>query len=149
VKGDAVAQIEVEETERGMRRAVAGSDFTFSVPKSASALWAVAGAGTQTLIGEAHPAAVAEVVSFMEREVAATRTGATAGDGAVAQVDVTGLVATARRAGDSRLCLDNGDSFQSPRVRRVPKILRCLCDEYPLDLCPGSRGLTQGAEPPV
>nr|WP_240945425.1 MobF family relaxase [Rhodococcus sp. HNM0569] len=107
-KGEAVAQIEAEETERGMRRAVAGFDFTFSVPKSASALWAVADAGTQALIGEAHHAAVAEVVAFMEREVATTRTGATAGDGAVAQVDVTGLVATAfdhfdSRAGDPHL----------------------------------------------
>jgi conjugative relaxase-like TrwC/TraI family protein len=107
-KGEAVAQIEAEETERGRRRAVAGFDFTFSVPKSASALWAVADAGTQALIGEAHHAAVAEVVAFMEREVAATRTGATAGDGAVAQVDVTGLVATAfdhfdSRAGDPHL----------------------------------------------
>ena len=107
-KGEAVAQIEAEETERGTRRAVAGFDFTFSVPKSASALWAVADAGTQSLIGEAHHAAVAEVVAFMEREVAATRTGATADDGAVAQVDVTGLVATAfdhfdSRAGDPHL----------------------------------------------
>ncbi|WP_114906688.1 MobF family relaxase [Ornithinimicrobium murale] len=107
-KGEAVAQIEAEEAERGTRRAVAGFDFTFSVPKSASALWAVADAGTQALIGEAHHAAVAEVVAFMEREVAATRTGATAGDGAVAQVDVTGLVATAfdhfdSRAGDPHL----------------------------------------------
>jgi conjugative relaxase-like TrwC/TraI family protein len=107
-KGDAVAQIEAEETERGMRRAVAGFDFTFSVPKSACVLWAVADAGTQALIGEAHHAAVAEVVAFMERGVAATRSGATAGDGAVAQVDVTGLVATAfdhfdSRAGDPHL----------------------------------------------
>ncbi|ACV05706.1 Multifunctional conjugation protein TraI [Kytococcus sedentarius] len=108
VKGEAVARIEAEESERGRRRAVAGFDFTFSVPKSASALWAVADAGTQALIGEAHHAAVAEVVAFMEREVAATRTGATAGDGAVAQVDVTGFVATAfdhfdSRAGDPHL----------------------------------------------
>ncbi|MFD2028540.1 MobF family relaxase [Promicromonospora aerolata] len=107
-KGEAVAQIEAEERARGTRRAVAGFDFTFSIPKSASALWAVADAGTQALIGEAHHAAVAEVVAFMEREVAATRTGATAGDGAVAQVDVTGLVATAfdhfdSRAGDPHL----------------------------------------------
>ncbi len=101
-KGEAVAQIEAEESERGTRRAVAGFDFTFSVPKSASALWAVSDAGTQALIGEAHRAAVAEVVAFMEREVAATRTGATAGDGAVAQVDVTGLVATAFDHFDSR-----------------------------------------------
>lgn len=44
----------------------------------------------------------------MEREVAATRTGATARDGAVAQVDVRGLIATAfdhydSRAGDPHL----------------------------------------------
>lgn len=35
-------------------------------------LWAVADAGTQALIAEAHHDAVAEVVDFMEREVAAT-----------------------------------------------------------------------------
>ena len=107
-KAAAVGQIEAEESARGTRRAVAGFDFTFSIPKSASALWAVADAGTQALIGEAHHRAVADVVAFMEREVAATRTGATAGDGAVAQVDVTGLVATAfdhfdSRAGDPHL----------------------------------------------
>lgn len=107
-RGQAVAAIEAEEAERGTRRAVAGFDFTFSVPKSASVLWAVADAGTQALIAQAHHAAVAEVVSFMEREVAATRTGATAADGAVAQVDVHGLIATAydhydSRAGDPHL----------------------------------------------
>ena len=107
-KGEAVAQIVAEETARSTRRAVAGFDFTFSIPKSASVLWAVADAGVQALIGEAHHRAVAEVVEFMEREVAATRTGATAGDGAVAQGDVTGLIATAfdhfdSRAGDPHL----------------------------------------------
>jgi conjugative relaxase-like TrwC/TraI family protein len=107
-KAEAVAGIEAEETERGPRRAVAGFDFTFSIPKSASVLWAVADAGTQALIADAHHAAVAEVVAFMEREVAATRTGATGRDGAVAQVDVTGLIATAfdhydSRAGDPHL----------------------------------------------
>jgi conjugative relaxase-like TrwC/TraI family protein len=107
-KGEAVAQIVAEEAARSTRRAVAGFDFTFSIPKSASVLWAVADAGVQALIGEAHHRAVAEVVAFMEREVVATRTGATAGDGAVAQVDVTGLIATAfdhfdSRAGDPHL----------------------------------------------
>jgi len=107
-RGEAVAAIEAEEAERGTRRAVAGYDFTFSIPKSASVLWAVADAGTQALIGQAHHAAVAEVVAYMEREVAATRTGATGRDGAVAQVDVTGLIATAydhydSRAGDPHL----------------------------------------------
>jgi len=101
-RGRAVAAIEAEESERGTRRAVAGFDFTFSIPKSASVLWAVADAGTQALIAQAHHAAVAEVVAFMEREVAATRTGATAADGAVAQVDVMGLIATAYDHYDSR-----------------------------------------------
>ena len=100
-----MAQIETEEAAKTTRRAVAGFDFTFSIPKSASVLWTVSDAGTQALIGDVHHRAVAEVVAFMEREVAATRTGATAGDGAVAQVDVTGLIATAfdhfdPRAGD-------------------------------------------------
>ncbi|AYF99621.1 conjugal transfer protein [Protaetiibacter intestinalis] len=107
-RAEAVAAIEAEEAARGTRRAVAGFDFTFSIPKSASVLWAVADAGTQMLIADAHHAAVAEVVAFMEREVAATRAGASGRDGAVAQVDVAGLVATAfdhydSRAGDPHL----------------------------------------------
>ncbi|WP_438940516.1 MobF family relaxase [Jiangella anatolica] len=107
-RAHAVEAIEAEETERGTRRVVAGFDFTFSIPKSASVVWAVADAGTQTLIAQAHHAAIADVVAFMEREVAATRVGATAGDGAVAQVDVTGAIATAfdhydSRAGDPHL----------------------------------------------
>lgn len=104
----AIAAIEAEEAERGTRRAVAGFDFTFSIPKFASVLWAVADAGTQSLIAQAHHDAVADMIAFMEREVAATRTGTTAGDGAVAQVDVRGVIATAydhydSRAGDSHL----------------------------------------------
>ena len=102
------ARIEAEETERGTRRAVAGFDFTFSVPKSVSALWAVADAGTQALIADAHHAAVAELVAFLEREVAVTRTGADGPEGTVAHVDVLGVAATAfdhydSRAGDPQL----------------------------------------------
>jgi conjugative relaxase-like TrwC/TraI family protein len=90
------------------RRAVAGYDFTFSIPKSASILWGVADAATQSRIVHAHHAAVAEVIAYMEREIAATRTGTTSHAGAVAQVDVTGLIATAfdhfdSRAGDPHL----------------------------------------------
>lgn len=107
-KAEEVARIEAEENERGTRRAVAGFDYTFSIPKSASVLWAVADAGTQALIADAHHAAVAEVVAFIEREVATTRVGATSPDGAAAQVDVTGVIATAfdhydSRAGDPHL----------------------------------------------
>ncbi len=90
------------------RRAVAGYDFTFSIPKSASILWGIADATTQAKIVDAHHAAVAEVVAYMEREVAATRTGVAVRDSAVAQVDVSGLIATAfdhfdSRAGDPHL----------------------------------------------
>lgn len=92
----------------GRRRAVAGYDFTFSIPKSASVLWGIADATTQQRIVRAHHAAVAQALAFLEREVASTRTGATSRDGAVAQVDVTGVIATAfdhvdSRAGDPHL----------------------------------------------
>ncbi|MFC8682337.1 MobF family relaxase [Microbacterium ureisolvens] len=90
------------------RRAVAGYDFTFSLPKSASVLWAVADASTQATIAAAHHKAIHDVLAFMERELAATRAGEAGRDGAVAQVDVTGLVAAAfdhfdSRAGDPQL----------------------------------------------
>ena len=107
-RAEATAAVEAEEAERGLRRAVAGYDFTFSLPKSASVLWAVADVETQAIIADAHHTAVVEVVAFMERELAATRSGATSRDGAVAQVDVTGLIAVAfdhfdSRAGDPQL----------------------------------------------
>lgn len=103
-----IAKIEAEESDRGGRRAVAGFDYTFSAPKSVSVLWGVADAGVQALIAEAHHGAVADVLDFMEREVAATRAGVTAGDDAVAKVEVTGLIGTAfdhydSRAGDPQL----------------------------------------------
>lgn len=95
-------------SELRRRRAVAGYDFTFSIPKSASVLWGISDATTQERIVAAHHEAVAEVVAFMEREVLATRVGASGRDGAVAQVDVTGMIATAfdhfdSRAGDPHL----------------------------------------------
>ncbi len=107
-RAEAVAVIEAEETVKGARKAVAGFDFTFSIPKSASVLWAVSDAGTQSLIADAHHAAVAEMVAFIEREVAATRVGTAGRNGAVAQADVTGVIATAfdhydSRAGDPHL----------------------------------------------
>lgn len=104
----AVAAIETEESAKTVRRAVAGYDITVSIPKSASVLWGLGDARLQSTIADAHHAAVAELVAFLEREVAATRTGATAGDGPVAQVDVTGVIAAAfdhfdSRAGDPHL----------------------------------------------
>jgi hypothetical protein len=67
-RAEAVAAIEAEESARTSRRAVAGYDFTFSLPKSASVLWGVADAATQARIAEAHHAAFEEVVAVMERE---------------------------------------------------------------------------------
>ena len=53
--------------ETGKRRhAGAGFDMTFSIPKSASILWAVADAGTQAIIADAHHRAVAEALDFVE-----------------------------------------------------------------------------------
>ncbi|MCB0906472.1 MAG: relaxase domain-containing protein [Nocardioidaceae bacterium] len=84
------------------RHAVAGYDLTFSIPKSASVLWGVADGGTQALIAEAHHAAVADALDFLEREIVATRVGAKGPKGAVAQVEVTGVVAAAFDHYDSR-----------------------------------------------
>jgi conjugative relaxase-like TrwC/TraI family protein len=101
-------RIEAEETAAGMRQAVAGFDLTFSVPKSVSVLWGVANAATQERIVKAHHDAVADVLDYFEREVAATRTGVSDRDGAVAQVEVAGVGAVAydhydSRAGDPQL----------------------------------------------
>ena len=95
-------RIEAEERARPTKRAVAAYDFTFSVPKSVSVLWAVADASTQEMIVAGHHAAVAEVLAYMEREVAATRAGVSNCDGAVAQVKVEGLIAAAYDHWDSR-----------------------------------------------
>lgn len=120
-EADGEPQDDVSDGVPRRRRAVAGYDFTFSIPKSASVLWAVADSEVQAAIVAEHHAAVADVLAFMEREVAATRVGVDAGDGAVAQVPVLGLVATAfdhfdSRAGDPHL---HTHVVVSSRVRAV------------------------------
>jgi conjugative relaxase-like TrwC/TraI family protein len=97
-----ITRIEAEESAVGKRRAVAGFDLTFSVPKSLSVLWGVAEADLQAMIVEAHHAAVGEVLDYLEREVAATRTGANNHNGAVAQVGIAGIAAAAFDHWDSR-----------------------------------------------
>jgi conjugative relaxase-like TrwC/TraI family protein len=102
------SRIEAEEMSAGVRQAVAGFDLTFSAPKSVSVLWGVSDADTQERIAEAHHGAVADVIKFFEREVAATRAGFSDNDGAVAQVPVAGVAAVAydhfdSRAGDPQL----------------------------------------------
>ncbi len=103
-----VDEIEAEEMAKGSQTATAGFDYTFSVPKSVSVLWGVVDAGSQALIVDAHHQAIAEVLAMLEREVAVTRAGANARDGASAHHEVVGVAATAydhwdSRAGDPQL----------------------------------------------
>ncbi len=110
----------------GSRRAVAGFDITFSMPKSASVLWGISDAATQAIIARAHHQAVERVVDYMEREVAATRTGVAAADGAVAQVAVTGLIATTFDHFDSRA----GDPHLHTHVVVSNKVQTVLDDKW-------------------
>lgn len=80
------------------RKVVAGFDLTFSVPKSVSVLWGLTDRQSKALILAAHHGALAEVVDFFEREIAATRIG----HGGTAQVDVVGVAAVAYDHWDSR-----------------------------------------------
>jgi len=70
--------------------AVAGYDLTFSPVKSVSSLWAVAAQPVAAQVEEAHRAAVADAVRFLEQPALFTRVGANG----VRQVQVKGLVAT-------------------------------------------------------
>lgn len=97
-----IALIEAEEAGKSMGAPVAGFDLTFSVPKSVSTLWAVADGGTQALIAGAHHAAIQDVIVLVERDVAMTRVGAKGPRGAVAQVEVRGVIAAAYDHYDSR-----------------------------------------------
>uniref|UniRef100_UPI003898F489 MobF family relaxase n=1 Tax=Microbacterium saperdae TaxID=69368 RepID=UPI003898F489 len=96
------ALIEAEEAAKPTGAPVAGFDLTFSVPKSVSTLWAVADVGTQALITQAHHAAIQDVIELFERDVAMTRIGAKGPRGAVAQVEVQGVIAAAYDHYDSR-----------------------------------------------
>lgn len=83
---------------RAATTAVAGYDVTFSPVKSVSTLWAITPLEVATTIEEAHDAAVADALAFLEERAAFTRTGH---DG-IAQVDTTGLIAAAFTHRDSR-----------------------------------------------
>jgi DNA primase catalytic core len=78
--------------------AVAGYDTTFSPVKSVSALWALAPRAVAEQVEQAHKAAVADVLAWLEDHAAYTRVGT---DG-VAQVEVRGLLAAAFVHRDSR-----------------------------------------------
>lgn len=97
-----VAAITAEEARKPSGSPVAGFDLTFSAPKSVSTLWAVSDAGTQALIAEAHHQAMRDVLNIIERDVAMTRIGTEGPRGAVAQIEVRGVVAAAYDHYDSR-----------------------------------------------
>jgi conjugative relaxase-like TrwC/TraI family protein len=95
-----IAQIRLEEraAESNISRAVAGFDLTFSVTKSVSAAWAVADAGTQAVIYDAHLRALQYVLAYAERHVFSSRSG----KNGVVQEQVRGVVAAAFDHWDSR-----------------------------------------------
>ncbi|WP_344771701.1 MobF family relaxase, partial [Brevibacterium ammoniilyticum] len=95
-------KVAAEEAARPSVAPTAGFDLTFSVPKSVSTLWAVSDAGTQSLIAQAHHAAMQDVLGIIERDIAMTRVGAAGPRGAVAQVETRGVLATAYDHYDSR-----------------------------------------------
>lgn len=93
-----IEKITAEEKETKTRTAVAGFDLTFSVPKSISALWALAPAPAQEQLYLAHRAALAVTLELIEAEAAFTRLG----HNGVHRVRAAGLVAAAFDHWDSR-----------------------------------------------
>ncbi|MEV0081170.1 MobF family relaxase [Nocardia neocaledoniensis] len=88
----------VARNSRPPRQAVAAIDLTFSPVKSVSALWAIAPLEVTAVIDEAHQAAVADALAFIEREACYTRLGTNG----VRQVDVEGLIVAQYTHRDSR-----------------------------------------------
>ena len=80
------------------REAVAGYDFVFTPVKSVSLLWGLASDRVRQQIYDAHAAAVADAVGWLEAHVALTRTGTRA----QAQIDTQGVTAALFDHWDSR-----------------------------------------------
>ncbi len=94
----------ITRNSRQPQQAVAGYDLTFSPVKSVSTLWALASRPVAERIEACQAEAVADVIAWIEAEIAHTRLGARG----VRQVDVRGVIATAfvhrdTRAGDPDL----------------------------------------------
>jgi len=82
----------------GNGRPVVGFDLTFTVPKSASVLWALGDDATRAAVHAAHRAAVDQALEFVERTVARTRVG----HAGCRQVRTRGVVAAAFDHWDTR-----------------------------------------------
>jgi len=86
------------------RHAVVGYDLTFTAPKSVSVLWALADDATRATVYDAHRAALASSLEFVEQRAIRTRVG----EAGRQQVRTRGMVAAAfdhwdTRAGDPNL----------------------------------------------
>ena len=79
-------------------KAVGGFDLTFSPSKSVSVAWALADKETREVIYRCHQKAIAEVLSYAEREVFHTRSGQ---QGCVEE-DIVGVIAASFTHFDSR-----------------------------------------------
>ena len=97
-RASAMARITEVETARRTRVAVAGFDLTFTAPKSASVLWALADPKTQAVVVAAHRAAVAEALGLVEDRALFTRVG----QRSCAQVPTRGMIAAAFDHWDTR-----------------------------------------------
>ncbi|OOP63074.1 hypothetical protein BMF89_07650 [Arthrobacter sp. SRS-W-1-2016] len=96
--------IETKQGQTEARRAVAGFDLTFSVPKSVSVLWALSPRGLQDQILQTHHDAVNATLDWLEELVIHTR----AGRNGIAHVGTRGVIAAAfdhweSRSGDPQL----------------------------------------------
>lgn len=92
------AEIETVERGRPVPAAVAGFDLTFTVPKSASVLWALGDEATQLAVVDAHREALAAVLDLVEHRFLHTRVGAQG----CAQVATRGMIAAAFDHWDTR-----------------------------------------------
>jgi conjugative relaxase-like TrwC/TraI family protein len=93
-----VERIHTEEAGRSTPIAVSGFDLTFTLPKSASVLWALADPATQTRIASAHAAAVNDCLALLEQHALFTRVG----KNGVAQVATRGALAVGFDHWDTR-----------------------------------------------
>lgn len=97
---EALDPVELESLGSGTarREAVAGYDLTFTPVKSVAVLWGLGSDATRQQIFEAHEAAVADAVAWVESHAALTRTG----NSGQAQIDTRGLIAAQFHHWDSR-----------------------------------------------
>ena len=81
------------------RQTVAGFDLVFTPVKSVSLLWALGDDTVRRAVEDAHHAAVADAIGWLERNAVFTRIGA----GGALQVETRGLIAAAFDHRESRL----------------------------------------------